>query len=62
MAAKRTKHALAFSGGPALCGVGQGARMFQHVIGTPIDALAGLDIELHVDCKRCRERMRSRTR
>jgi hypothetical protein len=56
----KTKHALSFLGGPAICGIGQGRKLFQHVIGTPIDDLATLDIDAHVDCKRCRARVRRR--
>lgn len=54
------KHALAFRGGPALCGVGQGRTLHARIVGTPIDDLAILDIDVHVTCKRCRERVRRR--
>lgn len=56
----RTKHALAFHGGPAICGVGQGAKLFQLPTGTPVDDLPTLDIEAHVNCKRCLARVRKR--
>jgi len=56
----KTKHALLSKGGPAICGVGNGQRLFQHVVGTPIDDLATLDIDAYVTCKRCRERVRRR--
>lgn len=56
----KTKHALAFPGGPAICGAGQGRKLHQRVIGTPIDDLATLDIDTHVSCKHCRIRVRRR--
>ena len=56
----KTKHALRGAGGPAICGVGNGRKLFQEVIGTSIDDLATLDIDAHVSCKRCRERVRRR--
>jgi hypothetical protein len=63
MRTKRTRHALAFSGGPAICGVGQGGRIFQQPAGSPVDDLVGAAddaVEALVDCARCRARVQRR--
>lgn len=62
MTKTKKKHALADRGGTprAICGFGQGRQVFSHVIGTPIDDLATLDIDQHVTCQRCRQRVRRR--
>lgn len=56
----KKRHALAFRGGPAICGLGQGRTLHTHVAGTSIDDLATLDIDQHITCKRCQRRVRRR--
>ena len=54
------KHAIAGPTGPAVCGAGNGQKLFDRLAGTLVDDLATLDIEQHITCKRCLRRVRRR--